>query len=75
MGHIIPEAVKLLVAEGLITGVQLDPLSKAVFCESCMFAKSTWKPFPKERMRECVKAYSEEIHSDLWGPGPVETLG
>lgn len=36
-------------------------------------AKATWKSIPKEREGKRAKDFGREIHSDLWGPAPVET--
>ena len=75
LGHISYERVKLLVARGLVEGVTLDGISEPIVCESCEWAKGTRKAIVKVREGEGCKAVGEEIHSDLWGPAPVESLG
>jgi hypothetical protein len=76
MGHIAPETAKRLVLKGLVTGIELDPTSRVpTFCESCVHAKSTRTPVPKSREGERASKFGEEVHSDLWGPSPVESLG
>ena len=50
MGHISPGVVKKLAENGLVAGVRVDiSLGEPVFCESCVYAKATRKPVPKER--------------------------
>ena len=40
---------KKLIENGLVTGVHLDDSSgNTVFCESCVYAKTTHKPVAKE---------------------------
>jgi hypothetical protein len=75
MGHIAPETARRLVQKGFVTGVKLDTSSgDDVFCESCVYAKATRKPVSKLRQGERAAEFGGEIHSDLWGPAPVETL-
>jgi hypothetical protein len=75
MGHISPETAEKLVARGFITGIKLDvsPTGDPFFCESCVYAKTTHKPVPKVREGNHTSAFGDEVHSDLWGPSPVET--
>ena len=46
MGHVNHEDLCQMVEKGMITGINLDMSSKTEFCESCMKAKATHKPFP-----------------------------
>lgn len=75
MGHISPVLAKKLVKDKFVTGVRLthDDSGDPWFCESCVYAKATRKSIPKEREGERAKEFGGEIHSDLWGPAPVET--
>src|ERR1700760_1797591 len=77
MGHISPSSARSLVQDGMVTGVKLDgsSLNATMFCESCVHAKATRKPIPKVREGERAKLFGDEIHSDVWGPAPVETKG
>jgi transposase InsO family protein len=75
LGHISHDRAKLLLAKGLVEGVRLEADSEASVCESCEWAKSTRKAISKVREGERCAAVGDEIHSDLWGPSPVETLG
>ena len=71
MGHIAPASAHALVEKGLITGIKLDPNSQEVQCKACIFAHTTRKPFPKMRVGPQAQYFSEEVHTDVWGPSPV----
>jgi len=76
LGHITPAAVKKLVKGSLVSGIAMTYDGKeSTFCASCTYAKATRKPLPKARDNaNCATAFGEEIHSDLWGPTPIQTL-
>jgi len=76
MGHIAPSAARRLAEEGLVSGLKFD-LSKdePTFCESCVYAKATRKPIMKVRQGERATEFAQEVHTDLWGPAPVPTIG
>jgi len=75
-GHIAPAAAKRLLTHGFVTGLELDLSGDdPTFCESCVYAKSRRQTVPKVREGERAKAFGEEIHSDVWGPSPVQSLG
>jgi hypothetical protein len=48
LGHIAHSAVKHAIANGLITGIDLNLTSKPNFCEACAKARSACQPFLKE---------------------------
>ena len=77
MGHVSPDVAHKLVRDQLVTGVRLEytPYGRPFFCASCVYAKATRKPVPKMREGERAEVFSGEIHSDLWGPAPVESKG
>src|SRR5882757_27707 len=76
MGHISPSVARRLAENGLVSGVKVDLSSgENVYCESCVYAKATRKPIAKEREGERAKEFADEVHTDLWGPAPVETFG
>jgi hypothetical protein len=75
LGHVSHERVKLLIAKGLVEGVNLDSNSEPTVCESCEWAKGTRKSIVKVREGERCEAVGDEVHTDLWGPAPVESLG
>jgi len=76
MGHITPSVAYCLAENGLVSGVKVDLSSgEKVFCKLCVYAKATRKPIAKERQGEQAKEFAGEVHTDLWGPAPVETFG
>src|SRR5271155_296226 len=74
LGHVSHERARLLVKKGLVEGVELDMNSKATVCESCEWAKGERKAIVRVRDERRTTTVGEEIHSDLWGPAPVETI-
>ena len=64
MGHVNHEDLRRMVEKRMVTGINLDEMSKAEFCETCVKAKATRKPFPKESKTE-FKAYGNKIVSDV----------
>jgi hypothetical protein len=75
MGHIAPEAAKRMISERSVEGIELDNSSELKSCDSCKYAKATRKPIKKSREKPRASKFGEEIHSDLWGPSPVQTPG
>ena len=47
MGHILPEVMRHLVSKGAFEGIKLDKSSQLRSCDSCEYAKATWKPIRK----------------------------
>ena len=45
----------------------------ASLCEACEHAKPTEKSFPSESTSPCATEYGGRIHSDVWGPVPVQS--
>lgn len=74
MGHIAPEAVRKLVREGRVNGVDLEEGGDFGSCDSCEYAKTTKKPIKKERSAPRAASFGDEIHSDVWGPSPLESI-
>jgi transposase InsO family protein len=75
LGHVSHERAKLVIAKGLAEGLRLDSESQPTVCESCEWAKATRKAVVKVREGKRSVAVGDEVHSDVWGPAPVETLG
>ncbi|KAG2054575.1 hypothetical protein BDR06DRAFT_833832, partial [Suillus hirtellus] len=76
MGHIAPSAAHCLAENGLISGIKVDMSSgEPTFCELCVYAKATRKPVMKVHKGEQASKFTGEVHTDLWGPAPVATLG
>jgi hypothetical protein len=64
----------MLVAKGLVEGVELDLASKPSVCESCEWVKGKRKPITRVHKGQCTTEVGDEIHLDSWGPAPVETI-
>ena len=75
LGHIDQRAVLKLVGQGNVLGVHLDHSSVPKFCEVCVQAKGTQAVIPTERSQADAERIGDVVHSDLWGPAPVATLG
>ena len=75
LGHISAEAIRNLIRANAVTGIQLLNPQSSFICNSCHYAKTTRKPISKERRSSPAQAFGDEIHSDLWGPSPVSTIG
>src|SRR6202522_333476 len=76
MGHIAPEAAKALVEKGLVEGFKLDESGQMPkSCDSCEYGKTHRKPIKKEREAPRAAKIGDKIHSDVWGPSPVQTIG
>ncbi|KDQ11297.1 hypothetical protein BOTBODRAFT_95671, partial [Botryobasidium botryosum FD-172 SS1] len=74
LGHISPDIARRLVNDGIVHGITLSE-GTAEFCESCAHANPVSKGFPKERSSDRASTIGDLIHSDLWGPAQVESLG
>ncbi|KAG5717100.1 hypothetical protein E4T56_gene7174 [Termitomyces sp. T112] len=75
MGHISPEVAQKLITKGFVTGVHLKSSNeKDFFSKSCVYAKSTQRAVAKVCQGEQAKEFAEEIHSNIWGPAPVQTI-
>jgi hypothetical protein len=75
MGHIAFDAARDLVRRGLVEGLELDESSQPGSCDSCEYAKATRKPIRRERIVPQAENFGDEIHTDLWGPSPVKSIG
>ena len=58
----------------MVIGIELDFDSKPEFCEACIKAKASHKPFPK-KSNTTYHNYGDKVVADMWGPAPVESLG
>ena len=64
MGHVNHDDLRRMVEKGMVTGINLDLNSKPEFCEACIKAKATCKPFLKESKTE-YKAYGDKVIADV----------
>jgi hypothetical protein len=55
MGHIFHAAIKKLITDKIILGLELDKLSQPSFCPTCAKAKPSRKPFLKNELSTCLK--------------------
>ena len=75
MGHIAPETAKQMVSNGAIEGIDVDLASEIQQCDSCEYAKATRKPIKKNCQTPRAAKFGDEVHSDIWGPSPIQTPG
>jgi len=74
LGHVGHEAAHQLVVKGLVHGIKIDEDSKPSFCVSCKWGKGHRKAIQREQEGEQAVGVGNEIHLDIWGPAPVETI-
>ena len=74
LGHISPVTIKGMLNANACSGLQLDGSSEMTPCASCEYAKTTRKPIQKTRNNPRAKQFGGEIHSDVWGPSPIQTI-
>ena len=74
MGHVNYDDLRKMVKDGMVVGIDLDFNSKPDFCEACIKAKATRKPFPKRSETKYLN-YGDKVVADTWGPAKVESLG
>jgi hypothetical protein len=75
MGHIPPEVARQLIKDGAIEGIEIDESSDLKSCDSCEYAKTTRKAIRKVQEAPHAAKFGDEVHSDLWGPLPVQSPG
>ena len=75
MGHITPKTAKQMVSSEAIKGIKIDLTLEIKQCSSCKYAKATQKPIKKKCQTPRAAKFSDKIHSDEWGPSPIQTPG
>nr|GEZ25172.1 hypothetical protein [Tanacetum cinerariifolium] len=70
LGHISEAGLQVLENQGLFGQKSLGKLD---FCENCVLGKSHRVSFVVER--NTTQGVIDYVHSDLWGPSQVESLG
>ena len=76
LGHLNICAVKQLFKKNMVSGVTLSEKhlkSTPSICKCCVKGKMQRSPLPKAST--CKSEILELVHSDLWGPAPVMSLG
>src|ERR1700677_1090404 len=75
LGHASLDSIRNLVRNNAVVGLQIIDDHSPFFCDSCAYAKTTRKPIRKERSTSSARAFGDEVHTDLWGPAPLLSLG
>ena len=75
LGHIALETAKKMVSKGSVNGIDIHLTTMIQHCNSCKYVKATRKPIKKTCKTPRATRYGEKIHSDMWGPSPVQTPG
>jgi len=73
--HITPNAIQKMVKRGIIEGIKLVDDSTTITYEACKQAKATHKEIQKEHEAPLTDVLGVEVHSDVWGPSPIPSLG
>lgn len=72
LGHRGPDAIRRLVSENLVSGIQINECDKRIVCDCCVKGKMIRKSFPKVSESRAGSVL-ELIHTDLCGPMPTVT--
>jgi hypothetical protein len=75
LAHIAPDAIRKMVKGGAIEGIKLVNNSSMLICDACKQAKATRKNIQKEHEAPLAAEFGEEVHTDLWDPSFVPSLG
>ena len=75
LGHISLDAIKSLIHEGVITSLDILEPSLPISCDSCIYGKMMRKPSPTERVGRHADSFGGEVHTDVWGPSLIRSLG
>jgi hypothetical protein len=71
---ISPAAIRSLICHNVIDGVKVID-NDFTSCYSCDYAKTTRKPIKAECTVALATAFGVEVHSDVWGPSPLNSMG
>ncbi len=75
LGHLSPGIIRMLMNANAIIGYQLIDDLSPFSCDACAYAKTTHKHISKLCKTPVSDSFGLEIHSDLWGPAFVDSLG
>ena len=76
LGHLNYDSIRTLVRKGLVTGLKLtkEELNfEPPLCPACAMGKLTRASFPLSEGGRASQLLGL-VHSDLWGPAPVQTM-
>src|SRR5437588_5760003 len=65
----------MLIGKGTVEGVELIDDHTSLICDSCKHVKSMHKPIQKEHEAPLAKAFRDKVHSNLWGPTLIQSMG
>ena len=71
LGHMSEKGMKMMLERGMLHGLTSLEMGQ---CEDCILGKQTRVSFSKTA-RTPKKEKLELVHSDVWGPAPVPSLG
>jgi hypothetical protein len=74
LGHISLVTICSLIRHNVINGVKITD-DNFTSCDSCNYMKTTHKPIKVEHVAAPATTFGEEVHSDVWGPSPLNSLG
>jgi len=75
LAHIAPDTIRKMVKSGAVEGIQLIDDGSTLVCDACEQAKVTCKQIRKEHKAPLTDTFGTEVHTDLWGPSPMPSLG
>ena len=65
----------MLISRGAVEGIELINNRALLICDSCEHGKSTCKVIQKEHQTLLARAFSDKVHTDVWGPSPTLSVG
>jgi hypothetical protein len=74
LGHISPGTIHSLIHHDIIKGMKITD-NNFTSCNLCDYTKTTHKPIKVECTAALATTFREEVHSDVWGPLPLNSLG
>jgi GAG-pre-integrase domain len=75
LGHISIDTIRSLIKNNVIGGIKLTNDLDEFTCDSCEYGKATRKVIRKEWVTPLASSFSDEIHTDVWGPSLTNSLG
>jgi hypothetical protein len=74
LGHISLGTIHSLICHNIIKGMKITD-DDFTSCNSCDYMKTTHKPIKVECTAVLATTFGEEVHSDMWGPSLLNSLG
>ena len=69
------DTIQSLIKNNIIKGINLGNNVTEFSCNLCEYTKAMRKNIKKERTAPLATTFGEEIHTDVWGPSPLNSLG